>query len=174
VDNLEFAEFSGYLSVPATDYVISVTPANDNNTVVQSYSAPLTGLEGQAFTVFASGLLNGSPSFGLWVALTDGTTFPLPVFVSTNELNSKIASLTLAPNPATDELWVRLSLTESESLRYAVRDVTGRLMLEGDFGQLTAGEFAQRVEVGQLAAGMYQLEISSDAGIRTQKFVVQR
>jgi len=174
VDNLEFAEFSDYLSVPASDYVISVTPADDNNTVVQSYSAPLTGLEGQAFTVFASGLLNGSPSFGLWVALTDGTTFPLPVFVSTNELDVKLASLNLAPNPATDELWVRLSLTESESLRYAVRDVTGRLMLEGDFGLLSAGEFAQRVEVGQLAAGMYQLEIRSDAGIRTQKFVVQR
>jgi len=69
---------------------------------------------------------------------------------------------------------VSLSLTESESLRYGVRDVTGRLMLEGDFGLLSAGEFAQRVEVGQLAAGMYQLEIRSDAGIRTQKFVVQR
>ena len=174
VDNLEFAEFSAYLSVPAADYVISVTPANDNNTVVQSYSAPLTGLEGEAFTVFASGLLNGTPSFGLWVALTDGTTFPLPVFVSTNELDGKLASLKLAPNPATDELWVSLSLTESESLRYGVRDVTGRLMLEGDFGLLSAGEFAQRVEVGQLAAGMYQLEIRSDAGIRTQKFVVQR
>ena len=174
VDNLAFGEFSSYLSVPAADYVISVTPANDNNTVVQSYSAPLTGLQGQAFTVFASGLLTGAPSFGLWVALTDGTTFPLPVYVSTNELDGKLSSMKLAPNPATDEVWVRLGLTESESLRYAVRDVAGRLMLEGDFGQVSEGEFTQRVEVGQLAAGMYQLEVRSDAGLRTQKFVVQR
>ena len=174
VDNLAFGEFSDYLSVPATDYVISVTPANDNNTIVQSYSAPLTGLEGQAFTVFASGFLNTTPDFELWVALTNGSTFPLPVFVSTNELDGILASMQLAPNPATDEVWVRLNLTETESLRYAVRDVAGRLIMEGDFGQVSEGEFAQRVEIGQLSAGMYQLEIRSDAGLRTQKFAVQR
>jgi hypothetical protein len=174
IDNLEFGEFSPYLSVPATDYVISVTPANDNNAVVESYLAPLTGLEGQTFTVFASGYLTSSPSFGLWVALTNGVTFPLPVYVSTNELDGKLATMKLTPNPATDEVWVRLNLTESEALRYAVRDVSGRLILEGDFGQVSEGEFAQRVEVGQLAAGMYQLEIRSDNGVRTQKFAVQR
>ena len=174
IDNLQFGEFSPYLSVPASDYVISVTPANDNNTVVQSYQAPLTGLEGQSFTVFASGYLTGSPSFGLWVALTNGSTFPLPVYVSTNELDGKLASMKLTPNPATDEVWVRLNLTETEALRYAVRDVSGRLILEGDFGQVSEGEFAQRVEVGQLAAGMYQLEVRSDNGVRTQKFAVQR
>jgi hypothetical protein len=175
VNNISFGEFSDYLSVPATDYVISVTPADDNNTIVQSYFAPLSGLQNQAFTVFASGFLGGQqPDFEVWVALTDGTTFPLPVYLSSNELDAKLESLRLAPNPATSEVWVRLLLSEGESLRYAVRDVAGRLMLEGDFGQVAAGEFAQRVEVGQLAAGMYQLEILSDAGQRTQKFVVQR
>jgi hypothetical protein len=173
VDNLEFAEFSDYLSVPATDYVISVTPANDNNTVVKSYSAPLTGFEGQAFTVFASGLLNGTPGFGLWVAFAEGATIPLPVFVSTNELDDKLSSMQLAPNPATEELWVKLNLTETESLRYAIRDVSGRLMMEGDFGQVSEGAMTQRLEIASLAAGMYQLEIRSDAGLRTQKFVVQ-
>ena len=175
VDNLSFGEFSPYVSVPASDYVISVTPANNNNVVVESYFAPLTGLEGQAFTVFASGFLTGGdPSFELWVALTDGTTFPLPVFVSTNELDNKLASMKLSPNPASQEILVQLELTENESLRYAVRDVAGRMVMEGDFGQLTAGEYAQRLEVGQLTAGMYLLEIRSDKGLRTQKFAVQR
>ncbi|MDO8970698.1 MAG: DUF4397 domain-containing protein, partial [Saprospiraceae bacterium] len=175
VDNLSFGEFSPYVSVPASDYVISVTPANNNNVVVESYFAPLTGLEGQAFTVFASGFLTGGdPSFELWVALTDGTTFPLPVFVSTNELDNKLASMKLSPNPASQEILVQLELTENESLRYAVRDVAGRMVMEGDFGQLTAGEYAQRLEVGQLTAGMYLLEIRSEKGLRTQKFAVQR
>jgi hypothetical protein len=174
VDDLAYGTFSDYLSVPASDYVISVTPANDNSTVVQSYFAPLSGLEGQAFTVFASGFLSSSPSFGLWVALTDGTTFPLPVFVNTKDLNDKLTSLQLAPNPASQEVWVQMELSASESLRYAVRDLTGRMVMEGDFGQLSAGSFAQRLEVSQLTAGMYLLEIRSDKGSRTQKFAVQR
>jgi 5,10-methylene-tetrahydrofolate dehydrogenase/methenyl tetrahydrofolate cyclohydrolase len=174
IDNLEFGEFSDYLSVPAAEYLISVTPSNDNNTVVESYIASLAGLEGQAFTVFASGSLGSSPSFGLWAAFTNGLTFPLPVFVRTNELESKLSAMQLSPNPATEDLWVRLTLTESESLRYAVRDLTGRLIMEGDFGQVAEGDFAQQVNLGQLASGMYQMEIRSDAGLRTQKFVVQR
>jgi hypothetical protein len=174
VDNVAYGEFSEYLGVPATDYVISITPANDNNTVVQSYQAPLTGLEGQALTVFASGFLASQPGFELWVATSEGVTFPLPVFVSTNELDRLLESVQVAPNPATDETWVRLGLTQGENLRYALRDAAGRLILEGDFGWVPAGEFSQRIEVGSLAAGMYQLEIRSDAGVRTQKLVIQR
>ena len=175
VDDIAFGEFEDYLSVPANDYVISITPANNNNVVVQSYLAPLTNLEGQAFTVFASGYLMGQqPDFELWVALADGLTFPLPVFVSTNELDNKLTEVQLAPNPASHELTMRLNLTETANLRYAVRDVAGRMVMEGDMGQINAGEFAQRIEVGQLPAGMYQLEIRSEQGLRTQKFAVQR
>jgi hypothetical protein len=71
-------------------------------------------------------------------------------------------------------LTVRLNLNEPAELRYAVRDVAGRMVMEGDLGQLNAGEYAQRLEVAQLPAGMYQLEIRSEAGLRTEKFVVQR
>ncbi|MBN8679986.1 MAG: DUF4397 domain-containing protein [Chitinophagales bacterium] len=175
VDNISFGEFSSYLSVPASEYVISITPADNNNVVVKSYLAPLTDLEGEAFTVFASGFLSGQqPDFEVWVALFDGFTFPLPEFVRTNELDNKLSDVQLSPNPASQDLTVSLTLAEAENLRYAVRDVAGRMMLEGDFGQVGAGEFAQRIEVAQLPAGMYQLEIRSDAGLRTQKFVVQR
>ncbi|MBL7810329.1 MAG: DUF4397 domain-containing protein, partial [Saprospiraceae bacterium] len=175
VDNISFGEFSSYLSVPASEYVISITPADNNNVVVKSYLAPLTDLEGEAFTVFASGFLSGQqPDFEVWVALFDGFTFPLPEFVSTNELDNKLSDVQLSPNPASQDLTVSLTLAEAENLRYAVRDVAGRMMLEGDFGQVGAGEFAQRIEVAQLPAGMYQLEIRSDAGLHTQKFVVQR
>ncbi|HAD13566.1 MAG TPA: hypothetical protein DCF33_14155, partial [Saprospirales bacterium] len=175
VDNISYGEFDNYLSVPANDYVISITPANNNNVVVQSYSAPLSGLAGEAFTVFASGYLMGQqPGFELWVALSNGFTFPLPVFVSTNELDNKLSEVRLSPNPASQELTVRMNLNESAELRYAVRDVAGRMVMEGDLGQLNAGEYAQRLEVAQLPAGMYQLEIRSEAGLRTEKFVVQR
>lgn len=173
-DNIAFGEYSDYLSVPAAEYVIQVTPFNDNNTVVATYTADLSSLGGQAATVFASGFLASEPGFEVWVALTDGTTFPLPLFVSTNELDRKIASLQMAPNPAASETYLRLELTETEALRYRVHDAAGRLVLEGDLGTVGAGEVAQRIDLSGLNTGLYRLEIQSDAGVRTTQFVVQR
>jgi len=173
-DNIAFGEFSNYVSVPAANYTVQVTPANDNSTIVQSYTADVSSLGGQAATVFASGFLAGQPGFEVWVALTDGTTFPLPVFVSANELDGKLQSLRLAPNPAVSETWVRFDLTEGTNLRYAVRDLAGRVASEGDFGFVPAGPFAYRVDVGTLPAGMYNLEVRSENGVQVQKFVVSR
>lgn len=172
-DNLSFGEFSGYVSVPPAEYIVQVTPANDNNTVVQTYNADVSTLNGQAATLFASGFLNGQPGFEVWVALSDGTTFPLPVFVNTNELAGKLKSLQVSPNPAIDNMLVRFELNGAEALRYHIRDLTGRLMAEGDFGLVPEGPFAQKLTLAGLPSGMYQLEIASDAGIQVQKFVVQ-
>lgn len=173
-DNIEFGEFQDYISVPPATYTIQVTPANDNNTAVKTYQAPLGSLGGQAITVFASGFLGGNqPPFEVWVAQTDGLTYPLQEIVSTNELDGKLSNLQLSPNPTIADLFVRFELNEAEALRYGVRDLTGRLVLEGDFGTVNAGEFVQKLDVSMLPAGMYALEIISDGGVRAMKFVVQ-
>ncbi|MCS6929986.1 MAG: DUF4397 domain-containing protein [Saprospiraceae bacterium] len=173
-DNIAFGEFSSYITAPATNFIVQLTPANDNTTIIQSYRADLSTLGAQAGVVFASGFLNGTPGFEVWVALANGTTFPLPVFVRTNELGERLVSLQLAPNPAVHETWMRLELSEPTPLRYAIRDLTGRLLYEGDLGNLPAGPFAQRIDVGNLPSGIYQLELRSENSIQTRKFIVQR
>jgi len=173
-DDVFFGEYSDYFSAPSGQYIIDVTPANDNNTIVASYIADVTSLEGQAATVFASGFLNSTPGFEVWVALADGTTFPLPLFVSTNELDNKLSDLKLMPNPVVSDLNLQFELGENEALRYNVRDVAGRLMLEGDFGNVPSGVFQHKLNVGMLSPGMYQLELVSDSGVKVAKFVVQR
>ena len=173
-DNIEFGEFSSYVNVPASSYIVNVTPSNNNSAVVASYIADVTPLEGQAATVFASGFLSGQPGFEVWVALTNGLTFPLPLNVSTNELDRQIESLRLSPNPAIDDLLVRFDLTENRPLRFRVRDLAGRLMLEGDWGTAPAGANAQQVQVGALVSGMYIMEIVSDNGVKSAKFTVGR
>ncbi|HNG90334.1 MAG TPA: T9SS type A sorting domain-containing protein, partial [Saprospiraceae bacterium] len=121
---------------------------------------------------FASGLLGGTPAFELWAALADGLTFALPVLVNTDELDQRLSDLSISPNPAVYEVMLRFSLTEPEALRYALRDLTGRLVMEGDLGLVPAGDFAQRLDVSQLVAGMYTLELRSDTGLRSLKVVV--
>ena len=173
-DNIEFGEFSNYVNVPAASYIVNVTPSNNNNAVVASYIADVTPLQGQAATVFASGFLSGQPGFEVWVALTNGLTFPLPLNVSTNELDRQIESLSLSPNPAIDELMVRFDLSENRPLRFRVRDLAGRLMMEGDWGTAPAGANAQLIQVGELVSGMYIMEIVSDNGVKSAKFTVGR
>lgn len=87
-DNLSYTEASAYLTVPAANYILEVTPGNNNSVVVASYEANVSSVGGNAITVFASGFLNPSANqngeaFGLWAALADGTTFPLPVVCNT-------------------------------------------------------------------------------------------
>ncbi|MEI6411202.1 MAG: DUF4397 domain-containing protein, partial [Bacteroidota bacterium] len=173
-NDVSFGTFTDYLSVPAGSYVVQITPANDNNTIVKNYLADLSGAAGLAGTVYASGYLGGQPGFQTWVAFADGTTFPLPEVVNTNELANSLSDLSLSPNPTVDEIQVQFNLNQSEALRYAVRDNVGKLMSEGDFGTVSTGEFAQKIRVDNLPAGMYQLEIRSDAGLQTRKFVVQK
>lgn len=172
-DDIAFGEFSDYLSVPGAEYQVAVTPASDNSTIIASYLADLSGVTGAAVTVFASGYRGGlEPGFEVWVALADGTTFPLPQLVRTNELEDKLESLQLSPNPTKGDLMVQFNLNSTENLRYAVRDLAGRMVLEGDFGAVPTGVFNQQLNVRGLTTGMYQLEIRSDAGVKTSKFVV--
>ena len=81
VDDAAYGAITSYLSVPASDYILDITPAA-GSPILASYSAPLSSLAGQAFVAFASGFLdpaqnNNGPSFGLYAALADGTVIPL-------------------------------------------------------------------------------------------------
>lgn len=87
VNDIDFGEFAGYLTVPASsDIIINVTTP-DGSAIAASYTAPLStlGLGGKALTVVASGFLDpsknsGGPGFGLWVATdTGGAMIPLPL-----------------------------------------------------------------------------------------------
>jgi len=73
---------SGYLGVPAANYVIDIFDST-STTKVKSYYAPLAPYAGLgiAAVAFASGYLNpgsGQPAFGLFVATTTGMVIPLP------------------------------------------------------------------------------------------------
>lgn len=86
VDDLDYAEFAGYLELPTADYALQIRDMTGTTTVAE-FAAPLAtlGLDGAAIVVVASGFLspadnNDGPAFGLWVALpAGGELIPLPV-----------------------------------------------------------------------------------------------
>jgi len=99
--NLVYGSFSAdYLEVPAASYVLDVKPAGSPD-VVASFTANLSGLGGGAATVFASGLLGGDPSFGLFAALPDGTVVELPI-VPVATPTARLQVIHNSPSPTVD------------------------------------------------------------------------
>jgi hypothetical protein len=87
VNDLTYGDFDGYLELPTDDYILSITDATGENTVI-SYAAPLStlNLDGAALVAVASGFLNpdnnsNGEGFGIWAALpSGGDLVALPVF----------------------------------------------------------------------------------------------
>jgi len=85
IDDMYYGEYSGYARLYATEWQLDVTLAGDNEAIVASYSADLSGLGGGSAIVIASGFLNPAqgPAFGLFAVLTDGTVLELPLLEQT-------------------------------------------------------------------------------------------
>jgi len=83
LDSAAYQDFAGYLSVPATEFRIDVTAANDVETVIAPFYVDLAGFADAALTVFASGFLdpsanNSGEAFGLFaVGPNGGAAIPL-------------------------------------------------------------------------------------------------
>ena len=104
VSGLEYGEFNPYLSVPAANYILDISPSAAPNNIVASYEAPLSGLAGGAAVVFASGFLDpgmDEPAFGLFAALPDGTVLELPATTA----EAQLQIIHNSPSPTVD-IWV--------------------------------------------------------------------
>ncbi len=75
VDNAPYSAMTDYIAVPPAKYLLDVTPGDDNETIVGTFEADLSGLAGGAAAVFASGFLaptEGQAAFGIFAALPNG------------------------------------------------------------------------------------------------------
>jgi hypothetical protein len=180
-DNVSFGNFTDYITVPSDVYEIRLTPADDNNTILRTYQLNLVDDPGQgliwkggAFTLFATGYVGGDvPAFGVYAALTS-RSIPLQQITSTNNLATVVSDFRLFPNPNTGDFNLTFNLDVEAQIRYRVVHATGRIISEGDFAKLPTGTFSQRIINGQLPAGIYHLELVSDKGSMSTRFVVNR
>lgn len=158
VEDIAFGEKKGYLTVAPSNYELSVTPAQDNNTIVGRYLAELEDAAGTAVTVFASGLLAETPEFGLWGLLPDGATFPLPLISSVVERIEDIVDLRVGPNPASTFGMIHFSKAMNVH-RIDLVTVQGQVLRNYQDDQLEGYSGAYKFDLNGVPSGSYILRI---------------
>ena len=141
ISDLDYAESTDYVELPAADYDLTVTAAGNKDVVAGMFDADVSTLGGGAAVVFASGFLSpgdqgtaipDSYGFGLFAALPDGTVIELP-----NLMMQETAMVQVIHNsalPAAAEVDVYINGAKPDALdNFAFRAAT-------PFVELPAGE----------------------------------
>jgi hypothetical protein len=179
VDDIAYNEFAGYLELPVNNYEVGITTA-DGGTTVATYAAPLDllGLDGAAITVLASGFLSpadnsNGPSFGLWAALpTGGNLVPLPVVISVEE--TELASgLLIYPIPANQFISLTGTINQPGTMWVSIVDASGREILTESLNT-DSGTLVKNLDVAQLSAGVYNLQIFNGQQRESVRFTIVR
>lgn len=101
----------------------------------------------------------------------DGFEFEYWALASIDD-HSGIEDLNVYPNPATDNLNLRFSLTNPEEITCRLMDATGKL-LSLETISASIGENHHSLNVSNLAKGFYMLEVSTSTGKSIRKVMVQ-
>jgi hypothetical protein len=173
-DDVLYGQFGAdYVSLPAGDFVISPTPANNNNVILDPFEAHMGFWKGRSAVIFGTGfVMNGT--FLPWVALSNGGTFPL--FPPPGSSKPQLAlgknvgdHLRVAPNPVSHYLQVQLTVTEVAASSLSLFDANGRSVLEMDLGELPMGYLPVDLDVSQLPQGVYFLKYWNGGAVATER-----
>ena len=169
VPNLSYGSFSGYVEVPAADYVVGVAPTGGAS--IADFVAPLSDLGGNSAVVFASGFLSGDdPAFGLFAALPNGDVLELPLDENLSNTDVIVDSFDLLgnyPNPFNPSTTIDFSLNSFSDLEINVYDVNGRLVENLFSGFKSPGTHKVVWDATGFSTGIYIVNMVSEKSSET-------
>jgi len=87
--------------------------------------------------------------------------------------NEVVKEITLFPNPATDNVRLRLDLRENQNVRIDVVDAAGRIVQSPFSGMMTSGSQSILIDLdSKMTPGMYFIRLSGKDGIAVRKLIV--
>ncbi len=175
---IEFLDLSGNdNSVNLTGVILPYTFDNDLNGVLSANDFPL--FEGE-YELTAYVYTDVSDLEGSTCATASS---PVTVFFLAQDdpaCTNGIADLNdsnsweLFPNPATNELFIRVNADISTRLNISVYDLQGRLVIEQTNVQILSQQSTTRIDLSSLNQGMYQVVIGNDTFKSTKPLVITK
>jgi hypothetical protein len=163
VDNLKYGDFAGYLSVDPQSYMLDITTADNNETVLLRYQADLTGLGGNTALVFASGFLTPSenqngPAFGFYAALNNGTVVMLPAQELSSVKSIMLSNSSVFPNPTAGNVTIDTDMFNEA--KYTIYSVSGSVVSEGNWSVLN-----NTISTSNLVNGTYYVKLTDSQNV---------
>jgi hypothetical protein len=82
-----------------------------------------------------------------------------------------LTSVSIRPNPATDILQIEFKFSSPVAFSYSILDEVGREIIA--YEKVTAANYSSTIEVSALASGIYYVQLKSNNGTKTYKFIKQ-
>lgn len=178
ISDLDYANSTGYINLPADMYKLTVTAAGNKDIVAGEFDADISALGGGSAVVFASGFLSPNAqsteiptdySFGLYAALTDGTVINLPNITSASvDIQNSNNNILLFPIPAVNH--INLSSNQEIINKVELYDNLG--MKIDNYTNIDA--YNVFIKTHTLPSGNYYLKIHSEGKLITKKFMINR
>lgn len=145
------------------------TVALDNGLITKDFDLPYIVIN--SWNDGVPDIENGSIFTGVGGAVASAL-YINPYESSSVEVNPSNVVVTLSPNPASNQLVVESKLkTVTSDISYTVRDNTGRLVYNGS-KKLNSDYDRFVFDVSQLATGQYFILITTNNGIKAERFTV--
>lgn len=154
-------------TISKSGYVLTASPTSSKYVWLKNGVA-LTNDTNQTYTVTSSDL------YSVVVTNANGckdTSNPLQVNILSIEEISGISNLSLQPNPTKSFITISGTLNDATAKQIEVLDISGRTLQFHSLEISTTKTFETKINVSELAAGIYYLQLSTDKGKITRPFV---
>lgn len=177
---------------PTTTADYTIEPGDGGTTVTLFFDPPITVTTGDqvlgAFGHYSGaelpavnltgqvglGSVGGTLDDGSYTNLADPSAPAVRLlmidFTGTEEVTADATRFEIYPNPATDQITVNLTLTESTGTTINVLDITGKVVKTVYVGDVN-GDKNVSISLDELTAGVYFIELVTPEGKQVKKFV---
>ncbi len=142
----------------------SVTPSGGTQPYSYSWNNGAT-------TSSISGLSVGSYSCTVFDASNCSVVVNADIIPNSVQDIELLSDVSIRPNPATDILQLEFKFSSPVEFSYALTDEIGRAII--DYEKVNAANFSSTIEVSALTAGIYFIQLKTNSGTKTYKFIKQ-
>jgi hypothetical protein len=91
--------------------------------------------------------------------------------ITTGIEEKEMMEYSLYPNPAREQLSIKYTLTEQELINTSIYDLSGRVLMSNS-ENIPAGLHVETIDISNLPAGMYQVELRNNDTRNVKRFQV--